>query len=285
MKFFKSGKYDPNALDKPAKVNFLRFIDKGIFGSLNQFMDIIDTNSPNILEKFVTNMIRIASKHINYALEDHSQHTDPLLEKMSYLNQYPQLASVITNLLLGILDSPARDLWDNPVETTTRRSYHLFLIPDYIALEALIATIGRVMAITIHKKYITDYHFLRHSDSPDFVNLKTMYEKRRHNPDVSNPWIRIQGMISESKYVLQNVNCLYVESLSDFPDSEIKYQVCCYGDFEGAKGHYNKSTVLTMEHTIAQGDPYCSKVFHDTRGDWNLRHPSKEFWDTIEENL
>jgi len=30
-----------------------------------------------------------------------------------------------------------------------------------------------------------------------------------------------------------------------------------------------------MEHTIAQGDPYCSRV------DWNLAHPPKEFWDNM----
>jgi hypothetical protein len=39
---------------------------------------------------------------------------------------------------------------------------------------------------------------------------------------------------------------------------------------------------LTMEHTIAQGDQYCSRVLHDTRVDWNLKHPPKEFWDNIE---
>ncbi len=36
-----------------------------------------------------------------------------------------------------------------------------------------------------------------------------------------------------------------------------------------------------MEHTIAQGDPYCSRVIHDTRVDWNLAHPPKEFWDNM----
>ena len=36
-----------------------------------------------------------------------------------------------------------------------------------------------------------------------------------------------------------------------------------------------------MDHTIAEGDPYCSCVVHDTRIDWNLTHPSKEYWDSI----
>jgi hypothetical protein len=30
-----------------------------------------------------------------------------------------------------------------------------------------------------------------------------------------------------------------------------------------------------------KGDPYCSCIFHDTRIDWDLKHPPKEFWDSI----
>ena len=31
-----------------------------------------------------------------------------------------------------------------------------------------------------------------------------------------------------------------------------------------------------------EGDPYCSRVLHDTRVDYDLRHPQKEFWDNFE---
>ncbi|GAH04656.1 unnamed protein product, partial [marine sediment metagenome] len=56
--------------------------------------------------------------------------------------------------------------------------------------------------------------------------------------------------------------------------------VCCYGDYEKFK-NYHDSIILTMEHTIAQGDPYCSRVLHDTRVDWDLHHPPKSFWDSM----
>ncbi|MHA2246357.1 MAG: hypothetical protein ACXADY_15560 [Candidatus Hodarchaeales archaeon] len=75
-------------------------------------------------------------------------------------------------------------------------------------------------------------------------------------------------------------NCTWVEALEEFPDSELKYLVCCYGDYEGVKMR-DESLILTMEHTIAQGDPYCSRVVHDTRVDYDLRHPPKKFWDNL----
>ncbi|UCG02983.1 MAG: hypothetical protein JSW11_03150 [Candidatus Heimdallarchaeota archaeon] len=43
----------------------------------------------------------------------------------------------------------------------------------------------------------------------------------------------------------------------------------------------DESLILTMEHTNAQGDPYCSRVLHDTRVDYDLRHPPKKFWDNL----
>ena len=36
---------------------------------------------------------------------------------------------------------------------------------------------------------------------------------------------------------------------------------------------------VALEHTIAEGDPYCSRVLHDTRVDWKLYCPPIEFWD------
>ncbi|MGC9780662.1 MAG: hypothetical protein HZR80_15575 [Candidatus Heimdallarchaeota archaeon] len=44
---------------------------------------------------------------------------------------------------------------------------------------------------------------------------------------------------------------------------------------------WNEDFVLTMNHTIAKGDLYCSCVVHDTKIDWDLTHPPDEFWESI----
>ena len=68
---------------------------------------------------------------------------------------------------------------------------------------------------------------------------------------------------------------------NEIKDKELMYLVCCYGDYQSAQRHYDQHIILTMEHTIAQGDPYCSRMLHDTRQDWDLRHPESEFWDKL----
>ena len=73
------------------------------------------------------------------------------------------------------------------------------------------------------------------------------------------------------------------DAISDLQDSEVKYYICCYGDFEGAR-QSNRHFVLTMERTIIEGYPYCDSVFHDTRIDDNLAHPSEELFEMINVN-
>ena len=88
-------------------------------------------------------------------------------------------------------------------------------------------------------------------------------------------------MIGDGKYAFRNDTCVFLNAIGDdLPDTELKYYVCCYGDYEKFK-NYHDSIILTMEHTIAQGDPYCSRVLHDTRVDWDLQHPPKSFWDSM----
>ena len=110
--------------------------------------------------------------------------------------------------------------------------------------------------------------------------MKTLFENAIKPKEVPSDWVTIRGMIGEGKYAFRNENCILMEASVDLPDSELKYYIGCYGDYEKFK-NYNDSIILTMEHTIAQGDPYCSRVLHDTRIDWDLRHPPKSFWDSM----
>ncbi|MBE0527038.1 MAG: L-2-amino-thiazoline-4-carboxylic acid hydrolase, partial [Candidatus Thorarchaeota archaeon] len=138
-------------------------------------------------------------------------------------------------------------------------------------------------AISLWKRFFTQYTIDdRIPPETPFIDLETLFAKRMAAVDEDNPsdWVLIRGMIADGKYAYRNDNCFWVESLEDLPDSEIKYYVCCYGDYEGARD-YHENIVLTMEHTIAQGDPYCSRVMHDTCVDFDLRHPPKKFWDNM----
>jgi hypothetical protein len=90
-------------------------------------------------------------------------------------------------------------------------------------------------------------------------------------------------MLEDGKYAFKNKNCpTCADAMVDLPDVELKYLAACYGDYGAFRANTSDHIILTMEHTIIEGDPYCSRVLHDTRIDYKLRHPPKEFWDNFE---
>lgn len=93
-------------------------------------------------------------------------------------------------------------------------------------------------------------------------------------------WVSVFSEVEDGEYIIRNENCLLVEALDDLEDKELVYVICCHGDSKYAEMQ-NEHFVLTRHYTIAEGDPYCDKVFHDTRIDKKITHPSKEFLDNI----
>jgi hypothetical protein len=156
--------------------------------------------------------------------------------------------------------------------------------PSYNLLHALEETIGRSRAINLYKKFITNYYI----ENPpavkgNFLSLQKHFEERTTGDTTSSEWVLVHTMLGEGKYAFKNKNCpTLVDSMKNLPDLEFKYLVCCYSDYEKFRQTRDDHVILTMEHTLMEGDPYCSRVLHDTRIDYDLRHPPKEFLDNFE---
>ena len=93
-------------------------------------------------------------------------------------------------------------------------------------------------------------------------------------------WVIVQGVIKDGKFPQRKDTCMWHDAIKELPDTELRYLAACYGDFQGYNNN-NENFMLTMEHTIVEGDPYCSCVLHDTRIDNSLEHPPKEFFDNM----
>ena len=179
-----------------------------------------------------------------------------------------------------MLQLPSEDPLGNS-EVVNRQFFRSFSHISYNNLLVLTETIGREEAIVLYKKFVTQYyHDIRDPNRETYDNLETVYERHIQPQDPPSEWVIIRGMIADGKYAYRNENCLFIESQDDLPDMELKYYISCYGDFERAKD-WHDSIILTMEHTIGKGDQYCSRLYHDTRVDWDLRHPPKSFWDSM----
>ncbi|UCE11683.1 MAG: L-2-amino-thiazoline-4-carboxylic acid hydrolase [Candidatus Thorarchaeota archaeon] len=283
MNFVRTGELRPNALEVPIEISPLEEIDRLTLKRLNHLLGFIKERKPEILREFVE---ELTGELLNQAKEDYAIRDvldlDDVLSGLPLLQEHVDLTVALLNYCFDVLQLPQGTEWlGKKVSVSTRADLRSFLLPRYNNLMALVDIVGREDAIAFYKRFFTQY--LADTRDPDrkiYDSLEDLYEERSRETEEPSAWVVVRGMLSDGKYAFRNDNCLWVDALEDIEDSELKYYICCYGDYEGAKAH-NESIVMTMEHTIAEGNPYCSRVLHDTRVDWNLRHPPKEFWDKM----
>ena len=282
MRVVRTGQSNPNALDVLEEIDPLERATRSL-GRLNYLLGFIEDREPEVFTDYVSSLTgkfqdlveeeQLTNGTINYA---------EVLCDLPHLEANVNLAKSFLNLFLRTLRISEEALWEKGrVKVAIRDLLRLFLLPAYYDLQVLVETLGRQRAISLYKRFIT--HYLLDTRDPErarYDSLEILFEEITNPGKVPSDWVVVSALIADGKFAYRNDNCLWVEALEDLEDSELKYYVCCYGDYEKARNHH-ESIVLTMEHTIAQGDPYCSRVLHDTRVDWDLRHPPKEFWDNL----
>ncbi len=284
MKFVRTGELRLDALERIIERNPLEGALTSPLKRLDYLLRFIEEKKPDILLEYISNL---TAKYRGMVKEDYVGdrfgELEPSISEFIHLKEYPELVRSIMDYMLQVLHLPEDADWiGSTLEVTNGNNLRMFLHPRYYNVLTLTETLPRDDAIELYKRYIT--HFLIDTRDPDrerYDNLETLHEKRTRPTDEPSDWVIVRGMMADGKHAYRNDNCLWVDALEDLSDSELKYYICCYGDYEGAR-NIHESVVLTMGHTIAQGDPYCSRVLHDTRVDWDLRHPPKDFWDNME---
>jgi hypothetical protein len=283
MRYVRTGELKLDALDKLHELQPKEEFDKDVLKRLDTLLSIIREDYPEELAEFISNSISNYQSLLNEKITDNYILPNMLLEDKPALKENPRLAGYVLNYYLHLLQISGKFDWTiDRIKATQGNFFRSFLLPRYNNLQTLIKTLGRNKAIDLYKKYVS-YFFIQlgQPDKHDFVNLRQHYEKVTKSTSPPSDWVTVRGLMDNGKYFFMNENCLWVDALPDLDDKELMYLICCYGDYQSIQRNYNQYIILTMEHTIAQGDPYCSRVLHDTREDWDLRHPNKDFWDNL----
>ncbi len=284
MEFIQTGQFKPNPLASLISVeNPLERISRITFKRLDCLLDFVGEQGESIREEYVQ---RLKTKYqallSGDTITERSLDLDNLIHDKPHLTQHRDLAHNVANYHLQSLGLPPDHDWQQAsVEVPQRNMLRSVLVPAYLNLECLAQILGRETAFPLHKRFTTTYLLQRQVDQENQVeSVDQIFADRNSADDEASDWVMVHGLLGDGKYAYKNENCLWVEALADFPKTDIKYHICCYGDYQGAKS-WHQDFVLTMEHTIAQGDPYCSRVVHDTRINWQLEHPPKEFWEQM----
>lgn len=283
MRYVRTGELQPDALNKIYELQPMEEFNRGPLKRINALLMMIQEEYPDNSTEFISNLISNYEDLLNDEIINKYTLPDTLLEDKPTIQKHPRIAGYVLNYYLHLLCiSGSPDWTTDRIETTQSNYFRSFLLPRYFNLQILIKTIGRDQAINLYKKFVSYFIIqLGKPDDHDFVNLKKEYENDIKPTSPPSEWVVVRKLMDNSKYFYMNENCLWIDALTDLDDKELKYLICCYGDYQMSQRYFNQHIILTMEHTIAMGDPYCSRVLHDTRENWDLKHPEKKFWDNL----
>ncbi len=282
MKFTHVGEYRPEDLEK-VQQHQLPDSAKRFLRKLDNLLGVVKKRQPKILNKYVANLeARYQQLVKRDYLSMRKVDVSPLIGELTNLREFPQLARIYLNYHIQFLQLPEdKERESEKVEVTQRNYLRSALIPQYTSIQVLTETTARDEAIQLFKQHINDYWRTQKADQDDkFQTLEEFREDALQVKPEYIGWIRVVGEVEDGKMIIRKDYCYWDVALKDLTDRELKYLVCCFGDFVGIRMS-NKCFKLTMKHTIAAGDPYCDCVYYDTRITKDFTHPPKEFFDGI----
>jgi hypothetical protein len=285
MKFTQTGTFRNNYLAEPVTIKPMERIREMLLEKLDYFIGFVAKEKSEYITEYVDNLINKLQNLVEGDFAVNSpEKVGKIFREYPNLIQFPDLNNASLNYFIHLLQLKNKSKWDSEVKISTKALIQAWVYPSYYFLETLAETLDRKEAVNLFKRYITHYHIDHPSPDRDkFVNLEKMVENRLSRDTSASEWVIVHTLLKEGKYAFKNKNCpTCADAMVELPDVEFKYLVSCYGDYAKFRAYYSDHLILTMEHTIIEGDPYCSRVLHDTRIDYDLRHPPKEFWDNFE---
>jgi hypothetical protein len=286
MKFIQTGTYNKDFLEEITTLNLKESISNILLDKLDYFIGFIALKKSEILADFCKNLLM---KYQELSKKHYSEITFQEIQNLSIehenINQFPELLEASLRYLFNLLKLKEKEFIEiSDMKLTMRALIEAWTFPSYYLIETLTETIERKEAVKFYKQLITQFYIDNPSPDRDkFTSLRKRFENRTTGDTASSGWVIVHTMLGEGKYAFKNKNCpTCVDSMKDLQDVEIKYLACCYPDYEKFRAYSNNHIILTMEHTLMEGDLYCSRVMHDTRFDYDLRHPPKDFWDNFE---
>ncbi|MHA1950150.1 MAG: L-2-amino-thiazoline-4-carboxylic acid hydrolase [Candidatus Thorarchaeota archaeon] len=284
MKYHLAGIPDDQALDRLQELDEIDKVILSPLKRLDNLLEIVKKYSPKSVSEYAS---KLESRFESLVKKDYVKlkgiDMGKNLSELPHIKEFPVLAASALNYLLGALKLSEEDNWSDKIEVVQRDYLRSFLSSRYYNLLVLTETIDRAKAIEIYKEHFERINEKRLEESEErYQNLDELSKDTRNSETGDPGWMRIVGEVVDGTILVRKDTCLWADAMQEYPDSELKFLVCCYGDYTSIRSA-NKHFALTMEHSIAGGHSYCDCVIHDTRINDKLEHPSDEFFASLEQ--
>lgn len=271
--------YNPN---KEIEIN-LKNIVAGNFVMVDRFLKYLQINRKEILEKFITNLEKkyLSNAHMKYNLTDLEIFAE-IFEKLETIKNYSNLLDSIINLVLSILNITSNFTWESSELNVTILAANRARLYSLIYFsELLTEMIDREEAIKFLQKYYV-FNVEEFRNVTEHETLQSVFELDYERGKINEDTKSVSILLDEGLYASRVDRCILSEAFKEYPDSEIKYTVCCSADHAIVR-KTNENFVLTRTTTLMNG-PYCDFCCHDKRFTDKIEHPSKEFYEKLGES-
>ena len=196
MEFRKVGEFKENVLDSIVDINPKEQAPQFVLDRLNYLIGFLYERSPDNLDAFTKNLEKRYQKLIktDYIKENDLDLSD-VIAGFDNVAEYPTLLNAVMNYYFQILDFSKERSWDENVVVVNRNYHQSFLHPRYYNLLTLIETVGREKAISLWKRFFTEFVIYdRVPPEKPFVDLETWLAERNAAIDEDNPseWVVIR---------------------------------------------------------------------------------------------
>ncbi|MFX1476274.1 MAG: hypothetical protein ACFFCO_12475, partial [Promethearchaeota archaeon] len=234
MKFTHVGECRPEVMDELTQEYQPLEHTERLLESFDYLLGVVKAQQPKNLAEYVANLeVRyqrlVKSDYLSLGEDD----VAPLITEMIHLREHPSLARLYLNYRFQLLQLAKATEWKSAkVKVILRTWMRARYIPIYTNLQVLTETLPRDEAIQLFKHYINEYMRRRVAEMDD--RFQTLEELREMLLDVEK-WgiVTNVGEVEDGKLIVRRDTCLHHALLADIPDEELKFLVCCYGDYEG----------------------------------------------------
>lgn len=262
--------------------------ENNIFNTLKLLLAKIKDEKPEILKIFIDKVSRRIQKKVeNKILLNDLDKLSNKVNDYANLNENLELVKLHLNYMMMILGITEEQLWQNektpfPCENFMTSVFVLF----YIHQITLIELLGRENGLQFYREYVDIYNYKINAilQKDREKNLDGMREGDKQWLE-TNPYgrVRLYSEVMDGRLIRICKNCEKFTALQKTEltsDGEVLYNILCYMHIPLVKV-WNENFILTLEKSLALGDPYCAYVYFDKRVAKEIEQPSDEYLNEI----
>lgn len=283
MKFEEYGKEVENL---EIKTNPYEFVESNLFKKLDNIYGYIKKKRPDIYDELIRNII-LKLKEIpkkNYF----TSKSEKIVERITQCEKLLENQDLVLkhlNIFVDTLGFTDKEYWQKKEFKIPARNFvHAANNLSYLYLSTLVDIIGKEEAIKLYKETVDNYVKVFDTNQVNiFTDLEDMRQKFiRWTENSPYGRVRLISTVENGQWMKICKNCEKVQNLDKLEelDGDLMYAISCYCHEPLAK-MWNENFVLTLNETIAKGDPFCSYVYHDKTIVDKVEHPPREFFEKI----